>query len=102
MKKLMIGFLIVAGAFAVVSMIAKRRSGPATDEWDSFAADSSARASKTTEAVSDVAKDAATKVTDAAKEAATKVADATKEAVTKVAGVSKDAVSKVADASKNA
>ena len=102
MKKLMIGLLIVAGAFAVVSMIAKRRSESATDEWDSVAADSSAKASKATEAVSEATKDAASKVTDAAKEAAVKVADATKEAATKVAGVSKDAVSKVADATKNA
>jgi colicin import membrane protein len=102
MKKFLIGLLIVAGALAVISMVAKRRSESGTDEWGSFADDSAARASKATETVTEAAKDAASKVADTAKEAATKVTDATKEAATKATEASKEAASKVADAAKNA
>ena len=91
MKKFLIGLLIVAGALAVISMIAKRRSQSGTDEWSSFADDSAARASKATETVTEAAKDAASKVADTAKEAATKVTEASKEAASKVADAAKNA-----------
>ena len=102
MKKFLIGLLIIAGAFAVVSMIAKRRSGSGTDEWSSFADDSAARASKATEAVTEATTDAASKVSEATKKAATKVAEATKEAASKVADATKEAAAKVTEAAKEA
>ncbi|HEY7400578.1 MAG TPA: hypothetical protein VH989_06755 [Actinomycetota bacterium] len=103
MKKLLIGVLIVVGALAVISMIAKRRSTSGGDEWGgSFADDSAARASKATEAVTEATSEAASKVSEATKKAASKVADATKEAVTKVAEATKEATAKVTEAAKEA
>ena len=68
MRRLLIGLLILGGVIAAIAVISRRRSRSGVDEWDSFASDPYAKASK-----------AAGKATDAAKDAATK-ADATKDA----------------------
>jgi rRNA maturation endonuclease Nob1 len=103
MKKFLIGLLIVGGALAVISMIAKRRSETGSDEWGgSFADDSAARASKATETVTEATTDAASKVSEATKKAASKVTEATKEAASKVADATKEAAAKVTEAAKEA